>query len=148
MKSRLNQNCFRTETPQQQSHEFYSIPLLGQMRLDHSFAASGAYNIGEIINNIKQDDAQTVSLQAMDDGLASIGILKGDFLNVTLKKPLKNNDIAAVILGSRLYVRKIFFERGFIRLDTAAEKSTPLIIEPKTPGFKIIGKVTSVIREL
>ncbi|MEJ2543119.1 MAG: S24 family peptidase [Calditrichaceae bacterium] len=130
------------------SHEFYNIPLMGQVRVETDFNTRGDYSIGELVNNIRNSDAQTISLKAMDDGLSAAGILYGDFLTVTLDATLHNNDIAAVRLGPRIYIRKIFFERNLIRLDTAGTKSSPLIVENGTPGFEIIGKVTSVIREL
>ena len=129
-------------------HEFYNIPLLGEAHIDSSHNPRGNYNIGEIINNIRNTDSRTISLRSMDDGLSSAGILNGDFLTVTLDIPLHNDDIAVVRLGSRIYIRKIFFDRNLIRLETAAPKSSPLIVDPKTPGFEILGKVTSVIREL
>lgn len=148
MKNPSNKDFFTTQPFTDHHHEFYNIPLLGQVRLDDSDYSAGKYSIGELINNIRQDDAQSISLQAIDDGLAAIGILRGDFLTVMLNKPLKNDDIAVVLLGRRLYIRKIYFMPDLIRLETAAPQSSPLIIEPKTPGFEIIGKVTSVIREL
>jgi len=148
MKNPSNKNMFTIKPFTDHNHEFYNIPLLGQVRLDDPGQSAGNYSIGELINNIRQDDAQSISLQAIDDGLAAIGILRGDFLTVMLNKPLKDNDIAVVLLGRRLYIRKIYFIRDLIRLETAAPRSSPLIIEPKTPGFEIIGKVTSVIREL
>lgn len=130
------------------SHEFYNIPLMGQVRVENDFDTKGDYNIGELVNNIKNSDTRTISLKAMDDGLSTAGILYDDFLTVTLDTTLQDNDIAAVRLGSRIYIRKIFFEGNLIRLETAAAKSSPLIIESGAPGFEIIGKVTSVIREL
>lgn len=130
------------------SHEFYNIPLMGQVHVETDFDTKGDYNIGELVNNIKNSDARTISLKAMDDGLSAAGILYGDFLTVTLDTTLLNNDIAAVRLGPRIYIRKIFYERNLIRLETAGAKSSPLIVETGTPGFEIIGKVTSVIREL
>jgi len=130
------------------NNEFYNIPLMGQVRFETDFNARGNYSIGELVNNIKNSDARTVSLKAMDDGLSAAGILYGDFLTVTLDATLHNNDIAAVRLGPRIYIRKIFFDRNLIRLETAGAKSSPLIVETGTPGFGIIGKVTSVIREL
>lgn len=130
------------------NHEFYNIPLMGQVRVETNFNTSGDYSIGELVNNIRNSDARTISLKAMDDGLSGAGILYGDFLTVTLDTTLRNNDITAVRLGPRIYIRKIFFERNLIRLETAGAKSSPLIVETGTPGFEIIGKVTSVIREL
>ena len=128
--------------------EFYDIPLLGQVRFDSSSGYGGNYNLGELLNNFRKNTSHSVTMQAMDDGLSAKGILSGDFLSIDLQAPLKNSDICAIRLGYKTFIRKIFFEKNFIRFETGASDTSPLIIDPKTPGFDIIGKVTSVIREL
>ena len=148
MESVAKNRYMMSSSDNKDNHEFYNIPLMGQVRVETNFNTSGDYSIGELVNNIRNSDARTISLKAMDDGLSGAGILYGDFLTVTLDTTLRNNDIAAVRLGPRIYIRKIFFERNLIRLETAGAKSSPLIVETGTPGFEIIGKVTSVIREL
>jgi SOS-response transcriptional repressor LexA len=148
MKSKLKNIFMALPSDSKQDHEFYNIPLMGQVRVESDFDTEGNYNIGELVNNIKNSDTRTISLKAMDDGLSAVGILYGDFLTVTLDATIRNNDIAAVRLGPRIYIRKIFFERNLIRLETTATKSSPLIVESGTPGFEIIGKVTCIIREL
>jgi SOS-response transcriptional repressor LexA len=148
MEYKLKNSYMPVSPDNNQDHEFYNIPLMGQVRVETDFNTRGDYNIGELVNNIKNSDTRTISLKAMDDGLSAAGILYGDFLTVTMNAELHNNDIAAVRLGPRIYIRKIFFERSLIRLETASAKSSPLIVEARTPGFEIIGKVTSVIREL
>jgi len=67
---------------------------------------------------------------------------------VHLDRPLKNGDIAVVQLGYKIYIRKIFFEKKRVRLETDSGTPSPLIIDPATPGFEILGKVVTVIREL
>jgi SOS-response transcriptional repressor LexA len=148
MEYKLKNSYMPVSPDNNQDHEFYNIPLMGQVRVETDFNTRGDYNIGELVNNIKNSDTRTISLKAMDDGLSAAGILYGDFLTVTMNAELHNSDIAAVRLGPRIYIRKIFFERSLIRLETASAKSSPLIVEARTPGCEIIGKVTSVIREL
>lgn len=148
MQTKLKNNFMTISSNDKKDHEFYNIPLMGQVRVETSLNTSGNYSIGELVNNIKNSDRRTISLKTMDNGLSAAGILYGDFLTVTMNAELRNNDIAAVRLGPRIYIRKIFFERSLIRLETASAKSSPLIVETGTPGFEIIGKVTSVIREL
>ncbi len=128
--------------------EFYNIPLFGAVHIERDGAYHGDYNIGEIITNIRGQQQKTFNLQAADDGLADAGIYKNDYLTVSQNAPLKNGDIAAVRLGQRIYIRKIFFDRKHIRLETASRQPTPLIVEENTPGFAILGKIITVIREL
>ena len=86
--------------------------------------------------------------RAMDNALSSEGILRGDYLTVDLLTKPKNNDVAAMRLGERIYIRKIFYDPQYIRLQSPNVSVAPLIIDPKTPGFEILGKVIAVIREL
>ncbi|HID39859.1 MAG TPA: hypothetical protein EYP36_10145 [Calditrichaeota bacterium] len=134
-----------------ESDEFYSIPLvedMGEVHVDGHFASSGNYNLGELIKNFRKKDTPFITVRSVDNGLAADGILRGDFLTVNLKARIQNGNIVAVKLGSRLFIRKKYSHKNLIRLETTGENTNPLIVDPKTPGFEIIGKVTAVIREL
>ena len=103
MESVAKNRYMTSSSDNKDNHEFYNIPLMGQVRVETDFNTSGDYSIGELVNNIKNSDARTISLKAMDDGLSAAGILYGDFLTVTLDATLHNSDIAAVRLGCLLY---------------------------------------------
>lgn len=128
--------------------EFYNIPLLGEVRLVFSDESHKPLSIGEIINNFRQTDSRTITMRAMDDGLSKAGILNGDYLTIDLRDTPYDNDIVVVKIGYRIYVRKFFRERQLIRLETAASTPSPLIVDPRIPGFELIGKVVTIIREL
>ena len=128
--------------------EFYNIPLLGEVRLVFSETSRKPLSIGEIINNFRQTNSQTITMKAMDDGLTDAGILGGDYLTIDLHAAARDSDIVAVKIGYRIYVRKFFHERNLIRLETSSSTPSPLIVDPKIPGFEIIGKVVAIIREL
>jgi len=128
--------------------EFYNIPLFGEVRIDDKDNPRGDYDIGEIITNSRNSASQSINVRAADDALSRAGIFNGDFLTVHLNRQLKNGDIAVVQLGYKIYIRKIFFEKNRIRLETDSSTPSPLIIDPATPGFQILGKVITVIREL
>lgn len=128
--------------------EFYNIPLLGEVHLDNDSGSGGDYSLGELIKNFRKTDTQSITLRALDNGLAGDGIFFGDFLTVDLNSKPKNGAIAAVKLGPKLVIRKTYFERGLIRLEATDPDSSPIIVDPKTPGFEILGKVRTVIREL
>ncbi len=128
--------------------ELYNIPLFGEVHIEHDGPWQGDYDLGELIRNVRAREAETITVRAADDGLISDGIYPNDFLTVDMKRKPHDGDIAVVRLGHRVYARKIFFEKKFVRLETSGDNPAPLIIEPKTPGFELVGRVVTVIREL
>ncbi len=128
--------------------EFYNIPLFGEVRIEHDGHFQGDYDLGEIITNSRKNEQESLNVRAADNGLSGAGIFKNDFLTVQLNIGLSDGDIAVVKLGPKIYIRKIFFEKKHIRLETDSGTPSPFIIDRETPGFEIIGKVTTVIREL
>jgi SOS-response transcriptional repressor LexA len=128
--------------------EFYTIPLLGEVRLVFSDESYRPHSIGEIINNYRRTDSRTITMRALDDGLSREGILNGDFLTIDLRISPDDGDIVVVKIGYRIYVRKFFRERDLIRLETSSATPSPLIVDPRIPGFELIGKVVTIIREL
>ncbi len=131
------------------NHEFYQIPVIGEVHLhEDEWNDSSQFSLGKQIQNFRKQDRQTITVRALDDALSGEGILRGDLLTVNLKERPHNGDIAAVTFGDKLFVRKIFFQNKFVRLDTSEEAESPLIVDAHTPDFLILGKVTMVVREL
>jgi len=128
--------------------EFYKIPLFGEVHIDSKERFKGDYDLGEIITNFRNDDRRSINVRAADNALSGAGIFKGDFLTVNLDIPIKDGEIAVVKLGSKIYIRKIYFDKNRVRLETETNTPSPLIINMDTPGFEIIGKIITVFREL
>ena len=134
--------------PEKPLREFYDIPLLGEVKIEHSDTWTGNYSIGDIINNFRLNNTQTFSIQVMDKGMEPSGIYRGDYLTVLLHDKINDGEIAVVRLSDKIYVRRLFYVNGFIRLETSGENPNPLIVEPSAPGFEIIGKVISLARAI
>ncbi len=132
-----------------ESFEFFSIPVLGEVHLaEEDWPFPHRISIGELIQNFHKEDRQTITVRALDHALSGEGIFKNDLLTVSLKTRPRDGDIAAVVFGDKLFIRKIYFQKGLIRLDTSEDRPAPLIIDEQTPEVKILGKVTMVVREL
>ena len=130
------------------SNDFFNIPLIGVVqRTDHD-THSGDYDLGELISNFPSKNNKHITLQVLDNAMIKAGIIKGDFINIDINAKLKNGDLVVIQLGERTYIRKYYSEENLIRLETADQYHTPIVIDPKTPGFKIIGKVISITRQL
>jgi len=108
---------------------------------------AGDYSLGELIRNFRVSQTRYITVRTADNALSADGIFEGDYLTIDLKQKVVGGDICAVKLGDKVYIRKAFFKGGFIRLETA-DSAEPLIFDPQTPGFELLGKVVSVIREL
>lgn len=130
------------------NRDFYDIPIMGEVHIESESGSGGNYSLGELIKNFRNQDTRSITLRSLDDGLVENGIFPGDFLTVDLAAKLKNGDIAAVKLGDKIFIRKTIFEKDYIRLEKGSSDNSPLIVDIKTPGFEIIGKIATVIREL
>ena len=117
------------------------------VRAGYPDSASGDYNLGDLVINYRKTHNDSVTLEVLDNAMEKAGILKGDFLTVNLTSRPDNGDIAVVKLGERFFIRKFFRQDRQIRLETATTIPSTLIIETKTPGFEIIGKVQSISRQ-
>jgi len=138
----------RKAKPSAEEQDYYNIPLIGQVRFDHDHPSLHKYSIGELIENFRRRNSGSVTLRAMDNGLIFTGILPGDYLTVDLRIRPSNGDIVALKLGGRLFVRKIYFDGRFLRMESDPERPAPFIIEQNAPGFELIGKVVNIVREL
>lgn len=126
--------------------DFFNIPLLGMVRPGDPDDSNGDYQLSELIANYPSHTGTQVTLQVVDNAMYKAGILKHDFLTVQLNQPLNSGDFAVVKLGERVFVRRFSKQNGLVRLETADDYPSSLIIEPDTPGFELIGKVISITR--
>jgi len=136
------------ERTQPINKEFFDVPVIGVVIPDDPDFVSGKYELNELVNNYQNKNVNTINVSILDNAMKNSGILKGDLLTVDFNIQLKDNDIAVFKLGEKILVRKYFRQNNFFRLETADDYPSHLVIESNTPGFEILGKVTSVTREL
>ena len=136
------------ERSQPINKEFFDVPVLGTVVPDDPDFTSGKYELNDLVNNYQKQRFNTFNFTTLDDAMKNCGILKGDLLSVDFNIPLKDDDIAVFKIGEKILVRKYFRNNDLIRLETADDYPSHLVVEPNTPGFKILGKVVSVTREL
>ena len=145
MAKRTNSNI---KDLQPQNRDFFDIPLLGRVRPNDHSHVNRNYNLSDFIKNFRKSDLKSITLEVLDDAMQKAGILKGDFLTVKLNIKPKNGDLAVIKLGTKIFLRKLYRQNHFIRLETANEAVAPLVVDEKTPDFEIIGKVVSISRQL
>jgi len=142
---KIESNPFERSQPV--TRDFFNIPLLGMVRASLSSHSSEDYNLSELVSNFQNTDQYSITLEVLDDAMYKAGILKGDYLTIDLQSRPQDGDIIVVKLGERFFIRRFFLQAHLIRLETADEYPSSLVIEDNTPGFQIIGKVTSLSRQ-
>jgi SOS-response transcriptional repressor LexA len=142
---KIKQNPFERSQPVTQ--DFFNIPLLGMVRPSMSPLSTEDYNLSELVSNFQNTDQYSITLEVLDDAMYKAGIIKGDYLTIDLQSRLLDGDIIVVKLGERFFIRRFYLQQHFVRLETADEYPSSLVIEDNTPGFQIIGKVTSLSRQ-
>ena len=135
------------ERSQPVTRDFFNIPLLGMVRASMSSHSQEDYNLSELVSNFQNTDQYSITLEVLDDAMHKAGILKGDYLTIDLQSQLHNGEIIVVKLGERFFIHRYFLQQNFVRLETADEYPSSLVVEENTPGFQIIGKVTSLSRQ-
>ena len=143
--NKINQNPFERSQPV--TRDFFNIPLLGLVRASMSSHSNEDYNLSELVSNFQNTDQYSITLEVLDDAMHKAGIFKGDYLTIDLKSQPLDGDIIVVKLGERFFIRRFYLQQHLIRLETADEYPSSLVIEDNTPGFQIIGKVTSLSRQ-
>ena len=144
MSRKLKLNPF--ERTQPVTSDFFNVPVLGMVRAGYPDSAAGDYDLGDLVANFRKDHNHSITLEVLDNAMENAGILKGDFLTVDLSLRPHDGDIAVIKLGERFFIRKFYRQDKQIRLETASVPPSTLIIETKTPGFEVIGKVQSTSR--
>jgi SOS-response transcriptional repressor LexA len=129
-------------------HDFLDIPLIGRVHPSRSANPGENYELSDLIHNSHNIQHRVITLEVLDNAMSYAGIFKGDFLTVDLDATPDNNDLAVIKLGERIFVRRFFKQDTRIRLETASDYPSTLVIEHDTPNFAILGKVQSLTRHL
>ena len=61
---------------------------------------------------------------------------------------MANGEIAVVLMGEEATVKRFYQEKDQIRLEPANAGFKPILVNPHSEGFRILGKVVGIVRKL
>jgi len=76
------------------------------------------------------------------------GIFDGDYVVARQQPSADKGDIVVAIIGDEATVKRYYPENGRVRLEPANPEFRSIIVERKTPGFLIAGKVIGLLRKM
>ncbi len=126
--------------------EFFTLPRI-EFLLDEINAVRDG-DLSKLVTNKRVALGDRFSMTAPDNRMIGDGIRKGDLVVVQRSGRFQEGDLVAAQLGERLFIRRYFRAASRIRLECANPTPQSMIIDAKTPGFTMLGKVVQIIREL
>ena len=85
-------------------------------------------------------------LEVKGESMIEDGILPGDYVILARDMAVRDGDIAAVRIDDEATVKRVFKEKGRIRLQPSNEAYMPIILEDDGRTVEIVGKVVGLIR--
>ncbi|MDD2361745.1 MAG: transcriptional repressor LexA [Oscillospiraceae bacterium] len=118
------------------------VPLLGRVTAGKPILAieeveeyvpysGGGYNPGDLF-----------ALRVSGDSMINAGILDGDVVIVRKTPTAEDGEIVVALMGDEATVKRIYREKGYIRLQPENDEYQPII----TKEVSILGRVVSLLR--
>lgn len=113
-------------------------PILAEENIEKTFALSQDLLSGK----------DNYFLKVEGDSMREAGILDGDYVLVRPQSMAEKGEIVAASIGDEATVKYFFPEKNRVILKPANSDFEPLVLNEGSDDFKILGKVTLVLRIL
>ena len=113
-------------------------PILAVENLEGSLSTTEMFGV----------DEHTFALQVEGESMIGAGILPGDFVIVDGNRQVSKGDIAAVRIGDEATVKRVYTERGQVRLKAENPAFQDIVVDKNSPEFGIYGLVVGVMRKM
>ena len=113
-------------------------PILAEENIEKTFALSKDLLSGK----------DNYFLKVQGDSMSKTGILDGDYVLVRPQSMAEKGEIVAASIGDEATVKYFFPEKNRVVLKPANSDFKPLVLNEGSDDFRILGKVTLVLRIL
>ena len=100
------------------------------LTVDPSFAPSG----------------DVFALQVHGESMKDIGILDGDYVLARQQSTAHQGEIIVAVIDDEATVKRYFVDGTGVRLEAENEEYESILVDPQVQGFRIAGKVVSLMR--
>lgn len=127
--------------------EIRKLPLVGTvpagMPIDAIENIEGEY----AIDNSFLPKGDSFSLRVLGDSMKNAGILDNDIVLVQKQEVARRGEIVVAIIGDEATVKRYYPEGNRIILKPENENYEPIIVDKRSPDFKIAGTVIGLVRK-
>jgi repressor LexA len=129
-------------------HTFVAVPLLGRIAAGLPILAVENIEGSIAVDRSFLPSGDIFSLQVVGDSMKDSGIFDGDYVLAKMQPTADKGEIVVAVIGEEATVKKYFPEKNRIKLVPANPVFEPIIVDKKSPEFRIAGKVIGLLRKM
>ena len=127
---------------------FVAIPLLGRIAAGLPILAVENIEGSIAVDRSFIPGGDIFSLEVVGDSMKDSGIFDGDYVLAKMQPSAEKGDIVVAVIGEEATVKRYFPEKNRVRLEPANPVFEPIILDKKSPEFRIAGKVIGLLRKM
>ena len=104
----------------------------GSMAVDRSFLPGG----------------DVFSLRVEGESMKDSGIVDGDYVLARVQSIAEKGDIVVAVIGEEATVKRYVPQKNRVKLEPANPAFRPIVVNQKSPEFRIAGKVIGLLRKM
>jgi len=127
---------------------FMAIPLLGRIAAGLPILAVENIEGSIAVDRSFLPGGDIFSLKVVGDSMKDSGIFDGDYVLAKMQPTAEKGDVVVAVIGEEATVKRYLPEKNRIKLEPANPVFEPIVVDKKSPEFRIAGKVIGLLRKM
>lgn len=136
------------ELVQDWAGSFVTVPVVGRIAAGLPITAIENLEGNLAVDSSLVSGEGVFSLRVVGDSMKEAGIFDGDMVLVRQQPTAGKGEIVVAVIGEEATVKRYHPEKRRVRLEPANRAYEPIMVDRKTPGFSIAGKVIGLLRKM
>jgi repressor LexA len=125
------------------------VPVLGRIAAGVPITAEEDHDATLLLDrDMLPTSGEVFALRVRGDSMIEDGILDGDFVFVRKQATCRDGEIAAMLVDGEATVKRVFREKGMLRLQPANAEMGPILVRPDAGEVSVLGVVVGVYRRV
>lgn len=127
---------------------FVAVPLVGRISAGLPLLAVENIEGSIAVDKSFLPGGDVFSLKVVGDSMKDEGIFDGDYVLARAQSTAEKGDIVVAVIGEEATVKTYVPQKNRVKLEPANPNYKPIIVEQKSPNFRIAGKVIGLLRRM
>jgi len=123
------------------------VPILGRIAAGIPITATENHEGRVSVDRSIAPTDDTFALRVRGESMIEAGIREGDVIFARPQRTADSGDIVVAMIGDEATVKFYKPVGARILLEPANSRFKPIVVDPGTPGFQILGKVVGLMRK-
>ena len=128
--------------------DLVAVPLVGRVAAGAPILAEENIEDTLYLDRFFVRDGDMFALQVKGNSMINAGIFDGDYVFVKQQPVANRGEIVVALLGEEATVKTFYPENSGIRLQPENDHMQPIMVRRGDPDFRIVGKVSAVLRKM